>query len=323
MSQSAVIQTILNDASIQFGELGKQLFAPPVLPGEYGNYTNTVTGVTALTTKLSVITNIPLMQQWNGARVSKRPRAFSQTITLKPYVATLPIQRTMLQYQDQQGQVTGLIKRFYDEQKGVYDDTTHGVYVSSSGAGPTGFDGVALFHAAHPYGPAGATQANLGALPFTIPNLDTTIAAMMSWQFENGRNMRIRPTHVRCGPKLANTVTAACNAGMRVVVVNASGAEASSGIVAASPMENVFKGQLTPIVDPLLVGAMDDWWEVLDLSKGEAKPMQMFIGRAPEVWNQDQMTDPSRFENDEFRFGVEGDFNADAGLWPTAYRHVL
>lgn len=323
MSTSVAAQTILGDASVVFDTLASQHFGADHQPGFFSEYTFVKTGVTTLMTKASVLTNVAGMRKWVGPRITKRPRAYQQIITLDPYEATMEIPRTMVQYMDQQGQVTGLIKQFMDVSKFAYDEATHAAYVMTSGAGPVGYDGVTLFNASHPFGANGAVQSNLGALAFNAPNLDTTIAAMMSLRFENNRPMQVNPTHVRVGPKNANTAAALLNSGTRLVVVNASGVEASSSVVAATGVDNVYRGRLQPIVDQNLVGTMANWWEVLDLSKGDAKPMQLYVGRAPEPQHQDQMWNDCRFNLDVFKYGLEGEFKPDAGIWALAYRHVL
>lgn len=326
MTTFANVEEGLANASVTFDTLADQLFGGSQLPGEYNVYTSTQTGVTSYTTEKDVLANTPVMREWVGPRREKRLRAYQQRITLKPYEATMAISRMTLAYRDKQGQIASRIKQFMGNQVVAFDQSVHSKYVSNSGAGPTGYDGVALFSSSHPHAPAstgGTTQSNTSNLPFSAANLDTVIATMTSYRFENDTPMRITPTHVRCGPKLARQVAAVLDTGTRLVAINASGAEAVSSVVAAAGIENVYKGMLTPIIDPNLVGAMDDWWEVLDLSKGDAKPMQLLVGRSPTPIHQDQMNSDRRFQLDEFVFGIEGDWGADAGMWQTCFRNIL
>jgi phage major head subunit gpT-like protein len=326
MTTYANIEEGLSNASTTFDTLAKQLFGGSNLPGEYANYTYTQTGVTTSTTEKDVLANTPIMRKWVGPRREQRLRAYQQRIQLAPYEATLAIARMTLAYRDKQGQVADAIKQFLNNETVAYDLSVHAEYVSNSGAGPTGYDGVSLFSSSHPHAPAstgGTTQSNTNTLPFSAANLDAVIATMTSYRFENDTPMRIAPTHLRVGPKLARQAQAVIGTGVRLIAVNASGAEATSSVVAATGVENVYKGVLQLIVDPNLIGTMDDWWEVLDLSKGDAKPMQLLVGRAPEPVHQDQMWADRRFQLDEFVYGLEGDWVPAAGIWATAYRNIL
>lgn len=326
MSSYAVIEEGLANASVTFDKLAQQLFGGNTLPGEYAQYTYTQTGVTTYTTEKDVLANTPIMRKWVGPRREQRLRAYQQRITLDPYEATMAVARMTLQYRDKQSQVADAIKQFLSNEVQAYDYSVHAAYVSNSGAGPTGYDGVSLFSSSHPHAPSstgGTTQSNTSNLPFSAANLDTVIATMTSYRFENDTPMRITPTHVRVGPKLARQAAAVLDTGTRLVAINASGVEAASSVVAAAGVENVYKGLLQLIVDPNLVGSMDDWWEVLDLSKGDAKPMQLLVGRAPEPVHQDQMWCDRRFQLDEFLYGLEGDWGAGAGIWMTCFRNIL
>lgn len=323
MTSYNVVAEGLSNASIAFDTLAKQFFGGPVLPGAYAEYTNVQTGITSATTEKDVLANTPIMRKWVGPRREQKLRAYSQRITLDPYEATMSVSRMTLQYRDKQGQIADAIKSFLQNEKVAYDLSVHEKYVSNSGAGPTGYDGVALFSSSHPHAPGGTTQSNTGTAAFSAANLDAVIATMTSYRFENNTPMRITPTHVRVGPKLAMQAAAVLNTNTRLVAINASGAEATSSVVAATAVDNVWKGTLQLIEDPNLIGTMDDWWEVLDLSKGDAKPMQLLVGRAPEPVHQDQMWCDRRFQLDEFLYGLEGDWAADAGIWATAYRNIL
>jgi phage major head subunit gpT-like protein len=324
MTSYSIVEEGLANASVAFDTLAGQFFGQAQLPGNYALYTNVVTGVTAYTTELDVLANTPTMRKWVGPRREQRLRAYSQRITLDPYEATMAIARMTLAYRDRQGQVAKTIKAFLSNEKVAFDQSTHTAYVSNSGAGPTGYDGVPLFSASHPHGTAaGGTQSNTGSLALSAANLDAVIATMAGYMFENGTPMQVTPTHLRVGPKLAMAARAIIGQGTRLIAINASGVEATSSVVAAAAVPNVFNGELQLIVDPYLNGTMDDWWEVLDLSKGDAKPMQLLVGRAPTPVHQDQMWADRRFHLDEFLYGLEGDWKPDAGLWATCYRNIL
>jgi phage major head subunit gpT-like protein len=308
---------------LAFDTLAESVFRQAVLPGEYSKYTRVQTGVTNETTEQNIITRAAMMRKWTGSRRSKMPRSYSQRVTLERYEDTLEIPRMTLSYRDQQGQVSGMISDFVAQQAAAYDIAVHALYTSNSGLGPTGFDAVGMFSASHPDGPAGALQSNTGTLPFNAQNLDVVMAQMMSLRAENGLSMRITPTHIRFGPKLAMQVSAVLQSTVRIASVNVSGTEVTSGVVAAAGIGNVFQGILQPIMDPNLVGTMDDWWEVLDLSKGNTRPMQLLIGRPITAINMVDMSSPKRFFEDKFVYGVEGDYVPAPEAWMLANRQIV
>lgn len=316
-----IIQQNLAASNVTFLAKFGELFSG-VLPGEYSKYSDSLK-VDTLVTEFDVITNHPKMRKWVGARREQKMRAYSQRVTLEPWEVTIPVSRRDLQFSDKLGLVAKSIKDALNQEVTAYDDAVHTGYVSNSGAGPTGYDNVSLFNASHPHGYLGATQGNLGALALTPANLDAVMTIMMSYRMENGNNYRVRPTHLRVGPKNANNAKTILTTTQRLIAVNNTGAEAASAVVAAAGISNVYQGQLELIIDPNLIGTMDDWWEVLDLSKPGLRPVIHVIGRPPTAIHQDKMDSDRRFQHDEFLYGLEGDWTVAAGLWQLAYRNVL
>jgi phage major head subunit gpT-like protein len=288
------------------------------LPGVYTNYTKIIQGNT-MALDLRWTTNHPVMRKWLGSRVEKYVRTYQQSYVLEKYEATLPIPRMLLQYSNNMNLIGDTIDTFVKNQAQAYDAACSAALDGNSGAGPTCFDGVSLFSAAHPHAPGGTTQSNLSAgTNLNWVNFDAARAAMSQFKFENGEPAQMRPTHLRVGPKLETRAKEIVGAQMRVATYNNTGGQdAVSGVVAGVPLVNIWHGELDVIVDQRITNF---FWDLLDLSKPGVTPIILYEGRKPEPVHLDKMTDLPRFYNDNFIYGLEGDFTAGAGMWMTAYK---
>lgn len=278
--------------------------------------------MTTETKRFDWLANFSIMERWLGARRVKSLRAYNQIIVAEPYVATMEVRRRQMMYSDSLGLVARGIKKWIALQANAYDKDAQTVLFSNSGAGPTGYDGVALFSTAHPQGPSG-NQANLSAgLNLSAAALDTVLTAMSGLRLENNEPAGINGDTLVVGPALKFRAMALVGAigNLRPATYNASGVEATSSVVSVIATPNVFSGALKLVVDMRrpATGTGAFYWEVLDSS--QPKPLIRHVQRAPEPHHQDQMDSPSRFELDVFRFGMEGDWKTDAGFWPGIYR---
>lgn len=288
------------------------------LPGVYTNYTKVISG-NAMALDLRWTTNHPIMRKWLGSRVEKYVRTYQQSYVLEKYEATLPIPRMLLQYANNMNLIGDSISTFVGNQAQAYDAACSAALDGNSGAGPTCFDGVALFSASHPHGPAGVTQSNLSAgTNLNWVNFDAARTAMAQLKFENGEPAQVRPTHIRVGPKCETRAKEIVGAQMRVASYSSTGVQdAVSSVVAAAPLVNIWHGELDVIVDQRITNF---YWDLMDLSKPGVMPIILYEGRKPEPVHLDKMTDLPRFYNDNFIYGLEGDFTAGAGMWLTVYR---
>lgn len=299
---------------------GHQEFFARGMTGAYAEYTEVIP-TSERQLQIDLITNHPVMSKWLGARKEKTMRHYKQVVTYDKYEATLKIKRDDIAYGRREA-VSRAISDFFSRQSSAYDKAVFTEWVSSSGAGPTCYDGVALFSASHAHGPDASTQSNLGSgTALSYSALNTAVQTMQLLQFENGEPMGVNPTHIEVGPKLRTRVLELLG-GDRVIGVNYAGAEATSSVVAAATRSNVFAGEYEIRINERMnaAGTGHYYWTLMDLSKQGARPMILQENRFPEAVVRDSMTDPRRWSNDEFLYGLEGDFAPAAGLWQLAYR---
>lgn len=320
MSTSASIETGLAASNVAFQVGFANWFSKP-LPGAYTFYSD-AQKTDAEITEFDFLANYPQMREWIGARREQYLRSYSQRIKLKTFEATLPFPRKSLQYRDKLGTIATAINNWLSQTVSAYDKNAYSVYMSASGAGPTGYDGVALFATTHPHSGSGGNQSNLAAgVALSASTLDTGLVAMNSLTLENAEPAGFGGTHLIVGPALKRRAQQILGADTRVITVDASGKlDAVSSAVAAAAAPNVFNGELTLVVDERRVGTPAFYWDILDCSKQGVRPIVQLIGEAPHPMHQDKLTDPKRFARDQFVYGIEGDWVFDAGMWMSAYR---
>lgn len=284
--------------------------------GAFRSYTQTITSGGELKLQVLHLANIPVMRKWTGARRSKFMRAYTQTISGEHYEATLPIKMDLIN-SDPLGIVSSILPA-YTQQLGAYDASMSTSYDSNSGAGPTGFDGVALFSASHPHSSTGSTQSNLAAATnLSHANLVAAEYAGMLITQENGEPAMIRYDQMRVGPKLKRRATELLGPTAQYVVgLSASDAEGGTS-VSHVKKESTYSREMNLIVDDRVTTF---YWDLIDTSKGPLRPMVQFLIQAPTAVTRDQPTDPRVWENREALYGVEGQWGIGAGHWYTCYR---
>lgn len=287
------------------------------MPGTWQLFTDKNTGKTEYK-QFEFITNQPVMRKWVGSRIRKYMRHYSTLLQLETYEATMEIARKLIQYGGDPDTIGKAIDTFMRLQATAYDKAFATAIDSNSGAGPTGYDGVGLFSAAHPHASGGGTQSNLSAgTNLSWSSFDSLRAGMRTLTFENGEPANVVATHARCGPLLESRFKSILEAKERIRFTDMTTADTTTLAQNATAVTNVWAGELTLIVDPRVTGY---YWDLYDLSKPGVRPIILYEGQAPHPVNQDQMTDKDRFENDVFVYGLEGDFTFDAGMWMVAAR---
>lgn len=320
-STNLALQETLLQSATQFEAAFQEIFRDAQVPGEFSKYTDVRMGKT-IQLMLLIVANHPTMREWLGPRVEKYLRSYSQTIALRTWESTLPIKRILMDYVDSVGTVKDAIDTFVQNTSTAYDEQCSTALDGNSGAGPTGYDGVSLFSTAHPHGPSG-NQSNLASgTNLSYAAFDAGRAAMAGWRFENGTPARRRATHMRVGVALETRAKEILSATQRVVAVDASGVETGSSRIAATSIDNVWKGELELIVDPRIPpsGTGAYYWDLMDLRQAKLKPIVLYVGRAPEPIHQLDMDSDRRFNLDELVFGIEGDYAPAAGHWMSCYR---
>ncbi len=291
------------------------MFAQPEV-GVYGVYTEPVDPVDGETVlEKDFIAPGAVMRKWKGARQHRNSRHYNYTLTADPYEATLDMPRSWFDHDR-----TGLIKRHIDTTLGqnvsAIDKHVAVQFFLSSGVGPTGFDGVALFSASHPHGPSG-NQSNLDAgTNLSHAALVTADYTAALWQHENGEPTNTMFDVLHVGPKLKTRAIELVGPERMQPVSNAGAGDASSNVVAAVMRTSVWNGKYKVVVDPRHSGFN---WTMVDTSK-PAKPMLLFKLTDPEITACVDPNDPRVFELDTYSWGLRGEMGIGAGHWHTAYR---
>lgn len=317
MGHNADIETSLFNANTTFVERGSELSRMAIMPGPYALWTEVLQNEGNW--ERHFLRNHPMMRQWTGARQLKQLRAYKENLLPVPYEATMPIPRLTL-VRDKTGSVEQAIDVFVSQAAMAYDEAVAGSIDGSSGNGPTGADGVSLFNNSHPNVNSGSGHDNLAASTnFSHANFNTARAAMRKFVFENGQPMHVRPTHIRVSPDLEQRAKEVLEAKDRLVAIDEGADEATSAVIAATSKVNVWAGECTVVVDERIT-SNTYYWTLFDLSKGGMKPMVLIEERRPQPIHLTEMTDEKRFWEDDFYYGMEGEWKVGAGEWQLAYR---
>lgn len=293
-----------------------------------GYYERLTTKIPTDSKKIQVdfLGSLPAVEKWVGAKTFKTIRNYQQTATLDKWHKTFRIDRMDVRY-DRTGQVGSKIDAFLNDLASFYDKIVTDVFVSN----PTGYDGVALFSASHPHGPAGATQSNLTTSALSFATFNTAMVAIMGYLDESSEPLPVTQfgqLTLMVGPKLLTTALEIAEAELKPVGVDAGNVFYEPGAtpgtnVAATTRYNVWRGKVDVIVNNRLNGTYDDYWFLLNNTVPGASPILLYEGRAPEPIPCTDMDSTPRFINDEFWYSVEADAVAVAGAWQTVYAGIL
>jgi phage major head subunit gpT-like protein len=315
MSYNEDLAQGLANINTTFELMADELFKEK-LPGNYELYTD-IMPTTTETMEMDWIGETPLMREWLGAKIIEGMRSYLHTLILSSYEATTSVRRKSITY----GRVPAIQKRlgqFLQQQAGVYNYGSIAKLITN----PTGYDGVSIFSASHPFAADGGTFSNYSTNSLTEANYETARIAMQSYKTEKGRDFEIVPDTIIVGPALEGNAKRLFKAEDRLVVVDQSGSEATSFVVAAGRKSNIWQGELQVVVEPRLTGSYAYYWILLDTSKPGIKPVIIMEGRKPEPLYLTDMSDPERFWFDRYVYSVEGDFSFNAGFWQTAYGNL-
>lgn len=259
-------------------------------------------------------------REWIGPKVYNIVRLYEQTATLKRWEKSFYLDRMDLDY-DKSGALGRKIDYFLNTIS-FYDKIATDVLVSN----PTGYDGVALFSASHPHGPALATQSNTTTSALSFSTFESALIAGQSFQDETSEPFEVIYDTIMVGPKLQTVAFEIAGVDRKVWVKNDGtfGAQGSTStnIVGGFAVNNVYEGKYKVIINPRLVGTYDDYWYLMSTGSGP-KPIVIYQGRAPQAYKMTEMESGLRFQEDKFAWSLEADAVAVAGAWPTIYAGIL
>lgn len=162
------------------------------------------------------------------------------------------------------------------------------------------YDGQYLCDTDHPQVAGMAAFSNKGTSALTYATAKATRLAMRKFADEEGRYLGVMPTHIVCGPDLADTAEELVS----------SQYKPDSTVANGEP--NVLRG-LKVLVLPYITGTK---WFMVDTTKN-VKPLVRVNRKAPEFTAADDPTDASIFMRKEFYYGVDGRYDVVPG-WPQA-----
>lgn len=312
-------RSILDNASTAFKTFGDEIFGKS-LPGVFSRYTD-VMPTDSKTVEHDVIEAFPVVREWTGAKQFGDAQAASQTITLKTYERSFKIKRLDL-LTDRTGATAKRMQSFLNDTASIYDKLAHEALIANA----TGYDGAALLSASHPRGPSG-NQSNTSATALSHAQFEAAMVAGAGLRDVNGEPLGISYSLLRVGPKLAALAREITGSNERIISVANDGLEAGTRVAAAAGPNarglQVFSGgSVDVVVDPRLVGTYDDYYYLVDTSRG-VMPIVGYEFRAPEAIAQDQMTAEGRFLSDEFRYSVECDVAFAPGAWQVIYGGIV
>lgn len=256
-----------------------------------------------------------------GGRMTGVSRAYSLALTLQTFAPDmLSIDRKDFTY-DAIGIVSRRVTNYLNAQKAWKDQLLHTSLFQSSGAGPIGIDGVALFSTAHPNGPSG-NQSNLGTTALSQSSFNTGYVAMTSFLRENGEPFNVTPKYLVTGPKLRQTGLEITASDIRGASYANDGLEAGTRIGSAG-ISNVNNGIVQYVLDPRLVGTQDDYWYILGETAGGMKPLVFVEGMSPTEQINTDMNSTEVMRTDHFLFGLLADAQIGGYGWPAAYAGIL
>lgn len=253
----------------------------------------------------------PQLRQWVGSKQLKSLRAFESTIDVVKWEKSFSLDRFDV-VNDRTGSVIAAIDRFIAQ---IPDDLETRIISALFGNAVNGYDGVPFFSNAHPF--TNSTGNNITTASLSFETYRAAVQAMRLFADEDGRPWNISPTHLVVGPALERTAKEIVGAD-RPVPFSATTQDATSGIVGATVIPNVFQGEVQVMVTNKLSGGQ---WGVFDLSKGVAPVIRPVAEELhPVMLDREDQT--YVFFNDEYAASVQGYMGFGPGPWQLGYGRV-
>jgi phage major head subunit gpT-like protein len=226
-----------------------------------------------------------LLREWVGPRVALNLAERTHVVVNRKFEGTIQIDRDQLEDDNLGMYSSALVPQLAQAAKKHPDQLIKTLLQSN----PVGFDGVTLFHDAHPtFDAAGTTYDNNFALALDATGFNTVWSTMASYTGEDGQPLGIMGGLLIVPPQLKKPALEVVNA---TLVAGASGG-----------YTNVLQGWADVLVVPELANQPDVWY-LADVSK-PIKPFGWQVRRSPEFVSRDSLTDPKVFEQEQFTYGT-------------------
>lgn len=275
-----------------------------------------VSSTTAKRNEVVIMEASPPVRKWEGDKQFDEINFVDLAGYVSAYHKSYQISRLDL---DNQGIVKARIDAMLADALGFYDKVVFDAIL----ANPTCYDGTALFGASHPR-VRGSTAANRTASALSFSTFDAGVTAINSLADNNSEPLNLNPDTLIVGPSNMRLGMEITGSTTRIAALNASGAEATSSVVAAASFGNVYGGgAFKLIVSKRLTGSFAAGAFLVDSSKS-VKAMHLFEKRKPEIVIEgENMSDHVRFSKDMIRYSLEADLQVSPGMWQHAYRFGL
>lgn len=238
-------------------------------------------------------------------------KAYGATYDLEEIYTAHRIERKRVEY-DPSGRIARGLARAAQRALQIVDDHVWAAIKANAKTGP---DGVALFSSSHPDagGQDNTTSDALGHSSYRAGK-----AAMRNFTRENGQPFDMNPTHLFVPPGSEDVAREVAEASDRLVAINASGAEATSSVLAATSIANVYSGDTIVVVTPRMAA---NTWFLADLSKPGIRPWVYGFGKTPEMLLPDPH-DESIKKLAMLEYILSGDIAQGPGHWQAIYGKI-
>lgn len=264
----------------------------------------------------------PVMREWVGNKNYVPLRANSLRIAVTNYEKSTDIGREQIRG-DKSGIIGQRLAKWLSAVKRDKDAIAFDKLID--GFTDASFDGVALFSASHPNGPAGAVQSNTATTALSIAQFKVINAAMQSLRDENGESLNVSADVLMVGPNLADLAMHITGPNRAYAINGTSALETGVGAtaVAVTSIPNTLTvspyGQSVKVViNPRLVGTYANYWFLIDSTK-DGKPVIMASQGEPEA--RDTLLEYNETPN--YKFSVEWSAAVGLGHWATAYGNAV
>lgn len=262
------------------------------------------------------------MERMLGDRRHTAPNVYSYTMQFgKEFECGDDFEVTAIQ-DDMTGQLRQHVRAYARE---VWANRLYRLTLAAlDGGATTCYDGQFFFDTDHPYktlsGALATNGTNTSATDLSSDGLETAWTAMASFLSDQGRPLRVRPTHLMVGPKLVARARRILES--PVVVVQTT---ATTGMV--TDYKNVWQDYVQLIVNPYIQGTntagttIDYYWFLLDCSKA-ARPFQCIKKPGDTGTTYTELWEDSEYAQLHRRcfLGATDRWEAGYGLWQLAYR---
>lgn len=274
----------------------------------------TVVPTTLPTQDYAWLSGTPVMREFVDERKLKALKENSQTITDRTWEATLAVSRRALE--DEQ---YGLIRIKVNDLATEAARHREKIVVQKYALGATTVcaDGQYLIDDDHPE--SGTNQDNKTTSALSEAEVMSGIAAMMQFTDDTGEPMGMIPDTLLVGPKNQFVAKRIVQSSLSI----ASSLGATNGRVVEGS-SNPLQGMLNVVVSPYLTGTYDDYWFLIDSSRGVKGVILQERSDVPvEFTAVDNPEAQEVFMRDQLMYGVRARYEVGFGLWQAVYGGIL